>query len=265
MAMPQTGEYLQIENLQCLQIGVGEKVLVAFHGFGQTPQIFEQLENILPEYTIFSFDLLSFGREPSKSEVLKLFEKFFQNQQIEKFNLLAFSIGAKIALCLLENFSEKIEKITLVAPDGFQKRFWYKFATSVWGKPLFWQFIRYPQWIYPIADLLSKISLISKAKYRQIKNFTDTPPKRLLLWKTWLSQKNFSPILKSIEEVLSQKKIKMQIFLAYQDELCDEKPIIAFAEKQKSVELLATSYKHHRILQEVLKDNRFAEFMNNLK
>lgn len=261
--MPQTGEYLQIENLQCLQIGTGEKCMLAFHGFGQNPQVFEYLENILPEYTIFSFDLLSFGREPSKSQVLKLFEKFFQKQQIEKFNLLAFSIGAKVALVILENFSEKIEKITLIAPDGFEKRFWYQFATSIWGKPLFWQFVRHPQWIYPIADFLSKISLISKVKYKQIKNFTDTPPKRLLLWKTWLSQKNFSPQLKNISQILAQKTMKMQIFLAHQDELCSEEPIIAFANSHDSVFLLSTLHKHHRILQEVLKDSRFAEFMNS--
>ncbi len=261
--MPQTGEYLQIENLQCLQIGTGKKCILAFHGFGQTPKVFEYLENILPEYTIFSFDLLSFGREPSKKQVLKQFEAFLQKQQIAKFNLIAFSIGAKVALVLLENFSKKIEKITLIAPDGFEKHLIYAFATSFWGKPLFWQFVRHPQRFYFIINSLNKTSLISKVEYLQIKNFTDTLAKRLLLWKTWLSQKNFSPQLKNIKRILAQKRIQMQIFLAYQDELCSEGPIIAFANNQASVRLLFTTYKHHRILQEVLKDNRFAAFMNS--
>ncbi|MDW8297505.1 MAG: hypothetical protein RMJ97_11545, partial [Raineya sp.] len=95
----------------------------------------------------------------------------------------------------------------------------------------------------------------------QIKSYTDSSPKRLLLWKTWLSQKNFSPRLKILTHIFSQKSMKMQIFLAYQDELCPEKPIKQFASKHTNVTLIEMPYKHHRILQEVLKDYRFAQFL----
>ncbi|MDW8297692.1 MAG: hypothetical protein RMJ97_12505, partial [Raineya sp.] len=80
--------------------------------------------------------------------------------------------------------------------------------------------------------------------------------------KTWLSQKNFTPRLKILSDIFSQKATKMQIFLAYQDELCFEKPIKRFAGKHTNlITLIETPYKHHRILQEVLKDDRFVRFM----
>lgn len=255
------GAYLQTQKMQCLQIGEGEKKLFAFHGFGQNPNVFECLRPLLPDYTIYSFDLLSFGKEPSKQEVFRLLDEFCQNQQIKKFSIVSFSIGSKMALSLLENFSEKIEKIVLIAPDGFRKNYWYQFATSHFGKNFFWQFIKNPAFFLKIAQFLSKFKILDTHLLRIAQSYTDSPPKRFLLWRTWLSQKYLFPNHKILHKVYQKNEICTQIFTSAEDKICPLAPILAFSKPYRCIEVIQSSAKHHRLLKETLKNSYFIDFL----
>lgn len=258
--------FLQQENLKYLQIGTGKNILLAFHGFGQGPQVFQALQDTLPNHTIFSFDLLSFGKETSKHEVIILLRKFIQEQRITRFSVLGFSIGAKVALCVIENFSDNIEKAIFVAPDGFQRHFWHDFATSTTaGKIFFKTFVKYPKvfnkTIFFFYKIFSLLGMDFKVDMRQIKIFTHSNSKRWLLWETWFSQKKFAPKLNKLRQIIQQKNIAVKIFIAYQDKLCPEKPIRKFACGLSCVEIIPTLYRHELILQNILKDSNFVKFI----
>ncbi|MFN3315350.1 MAG: alpha/beta fold hydrolase [Raineya sp.] len=255
------GVYLQTQKMQCLQIGEGEKILFAFHGFGQNPNVFECLRPLLPNYTIYSFDLLSFGKEPQKKEIFRLVDEFCHNQQIKKFSIVSFSIGSKIALSLLENFSEKIEKMILIAPDGFRKSYWYQFATSFFGKKLFWQFIKNPHYFLKIAHYLSKIKILNKELLKITQIYTDTPPKRFLLWRTWLSQKHLFPNHKVLHKVYQENQIFTKIFATAEDRFCPLPPILTFSKNHTCIEVVQSPTKHHRLLNETLKNSYFLDFL----
>lgn len=255
------GVYLQTQKMQCLQIGEGEKILFAFHGFGQNPQVFECLRQYLPQYTTYSFDLLSFGKEPSKQEVFGLLEQFCHMYRVDKFSVVSFSIGSKMALSLLEHFSHQIEKLVLIAPDGFQKNYWYQLATSTFGKKIFWQFIKNPSFFLKIAHYLSKVKILNKDLLKIAQIYTDSPPKRFLLWRTWLSQKNLFPNHQNLQQILTERPIPTKIFTASQDKLCPLPPIIAFGKVHNCVEIISSDSKHHRLLQEILKNSDFINFL----
>lgn len=255
------GVYLQTQKMQCLQIGEGEKILFAFHGFGQKPDVFECLRQYLPQYTVYSFDLLSFGKMPQKQELFHLLEEFCYRQRIRRFSLLSFSIGSKMALSIIENFSEKIEKIVLIAPDGFQKNYWYQFATSDFGKKIFWQFIKKPQFFFKIAHFLVKIKLLDRQLLKIAQIYTDSPPKRFLLWRTWLSQKHLFPNHQTLQEVYRKNSISTKIFVSSEDQLCPLPPILAFSKAFSCIEVVHSSTKHHRLLNETLKNSYFLDFL----
>ena len=256
------GVYLQTQKMQCLQIGEGTKTLFAFHGFGQSPSVFECLRQYLPQYTIYSFDLLSFGKEPSKKEVFGLLEQFCHTHHIQSFSILSFSIGSKMALSLLEHFSEQVEKLVLIAPDGFQKNYWYEFASSSFGKKIFWQFVKNPTFFLKIAHYLSRAKILNKELLKIAQVYTDSPPKRFLLWRTWLSQKHLFPNHQILQKVYQKNNILTKIFTASEDKLCPLPPIIAFSETHKCIEVIHSPSKHHRLLQETLKNSNFINFLS---
>ncbi len=255
------GVYLQTQKMQCLQIGEGEKILFAFHGFGQNPNVFEDLRPLLPNYTIYSFDLLSFGKTPSKQDVIRLFEEFLNNQQISSFSVLSFSIGSKMALSLLEYFSERIEKLILIAPDGFKKNYWYEFATSYVGKKFFWQFIKNPDFFLKTAQLLSKFKVLDRHLLRIAQSYTDSPPKRFLVWRTWLSQQHLFPNHKVLHKIYQKNEIYTQIFTAAEDKICPLAPILDFSKPYRCIEVIQSPFQHHRLLKETLKNSYFLSFL----
>ncbi|KOY87933.1 hypothetical protein AD998_18915 [bacterium 336/3] len=257
------GVYFQVDKMQCLRIGEGERNLFAFHGFGQNPEVFNCLRTLLPNYTIYSFDLLSFGKTPQKDDINELIQTFCKNYQIKKFSVVAFSIGAKMALSIVEKLASQIEKICLVAPDGFKKTFWYEFAVSWIGKPLFWRFIQKPHQIFKIAYYLQSVKLIKNEQIRMAQKYTESAPKRFLLWRTWLANQYLYPSHKNLQKIFATQELPTQIFLAEQDELIASKPILHFAQKHNCIQTTHKNCSHFRVLAEVLKSQEFLDFFKS--
>ncbi|TKB98987.1 alpha/beta fold hydrolase [Pedobacter cryophilus] len=107
----------EIANFHYHQYGNGNKIMLAFHGFGMRGNQFKVLEESLGQhYKIYSFDLFFHGetelfdtsRKAVKQSINKaLFAKeiikFLRHLGImdQKFELLSYSIGSKLALSLI--------------------------------------------------------------------------------------------------------------------------------------------------------------------
>src|SRR5436190_11038806 len=111
-------------QLHYSEFGRGNKVLICFHGFGQTSVHFHEMEDVFKEeYKIYSFDLFYHGKSfwhdkdtpLSKDFWRELMQKFILEKNIDRFSLLGFSMGGKFVLATLEKFSAKIDKIILIA------------------------------------------------------------------------------------------------------------------------------------------------------
>jgi pimeloyl-ACP methyl ester carboxylesterase len=142
----------------------GEKIMLAFHGYGQDAQVFHEISTYLTNgYTVYSFDLFFHGRstwnktkgEFSKNELETIFNMFLGKENISEFSVMAFSLGGKTALCLAELYPEKIEKLILIAPDGIKTSFWYNLATYPGPiRSLFRYIIFSPKLFFQLASLL---------------------------------------------------------------------------------------------------------------
>ncbi len=116
----------------------GPGILLAFHGFGQSQHYFSSLATSLEKnYTVYSFDLFYHGRshwpdseQPLSKEFWKeMITAFLQEQQIDRFSLVGFSLGGKFVLATLEALPERTDEILFIAPDGIRTSFWYSLAT----------------------------------------------------------------------------------------------------------------------------------------
>jgi pimeloyl-ACP methyl ester carboxylesterase len=126
-----------LAKLHYYEYGSGEQVMLAFHGFGMKGTQFSVLEAAFGStYKIYSFDLFFHGntelKNSSRAAIKKGLESISFSNHIraflldkglaghEQFSLLSYSIGARQAWSLIENFPELVRSAYFVAPDGIE-------------------------------------------------------------------------------------------------------------------------------------------------
>lgn len=116
------------------KFGNGPKDMLCFHGYGMHGKQFKVLEESLGEkYTFYGFDLF-FHKETklvdqsvsavkkgiTKKELGNLFLDFCGKNNIEKFAVMAYSMGSHYASTLVEEIPEKITELFIAAPSSFK-------------------------------------------------------------------------------------------------------------------------------------------------
>ena len=117
------------------RFGNGDKTLFCFHGYGESSDSFLFLENYLgKEYTIIAIDFPLHGKTDWKQQIflpddlINIIELLKPSKQ--KISILAYSMGGRMALHLLQTIPQSIENIGLIAPDGLHLNFWYWLGTQ---------------------------------------------------------------------------------------------------------------------------------------
>jgi pimeloyl-ACP methyl ester carboxylesterase len=172
--------------------GTGKQILLAFHGFGMRGTQFRVLEEALGQkYTIYSFDLFFHGEtklfDTSRKAVKKSINKkdFAQdmlsflesiNQHNQKFSLLSYSIGSKLALSLISEIPNQIEEAYFVAPDGIKPNLLLETgAKSKILNQIFWKLVYSPKTVKYLLNKLFRFKYIDASlHYILSKEFTST-------------------------------------------------------------------------------------------
>ena len=94
--------------------------LVFIHGVGLDHQMWQSQISKLNEFSTITYDLLGHGKTPCKKEKLTLndfskqLDEILNNLQVEKINLVGFSLGSLIALDFASNYQDKVNKLILI-------------------------------------------------------------------------------------------------------------------------------------------------------
>jgi len=94
--------------------------LVFIHGVGLDHQMWNKQVDYLNEFSILTYDLLGHGKTPFNKDELSLKDFSYQllelldHLEIEKINLIGFSLGSLIALDFSSHFQKKVEKLILI-------------------------------------------------------------------------------------------------------------------------------------------------------
>ncbi len=226
-------------NIHFLKFGHGSASLIAFHGFSENGKSFLALENSLGEkYTIYAFDLPYHGEtkwnEPSHfttNDLIEIVRQFLSEHQIDRFSVLGFSMGGKCALYIANTFSERIDKLFLLASDGIRTNKIYNVAVyPKWGRELFKTTIRHPRWFFFMVNALHKMRILSPWLYKFTFNHMDTKEKRQRLYDTWISMAEFNPDIRMVKEKINQYGIQVYLFFGKRDEVIKPEVGISFAE-----------------------------------
>ena len=241
--------------------GQGSKILLCFHGYGQSNTDMNVLQEALKEkYTIYTFDLFYHGESfwhQKEKPLTKLFwfeliNAFLATYKIQRFSLAGFSMGAKFVLPIVESFSERIDKLLLIAPDGITINVWYRIATSFnWTRALLRSLVVKPDWYLRMIKMLIFFKLAPTSVINLANSKMVTRRQRRRVYYSWVVFRVLRINSKDIANLINKYNIQLMVFLGSRDKLITEisvRPLLRHTTNYQKIILKAG---HTNLLQSV--------------
>lgn len=210
--------------------GNGSKLLFCFHGYGRESSVFYLFEKLLgKQYTAIAIDL-PFHGATTWDKKLTFHPNYLVQimQQIrtelrkekEKFTLLGFSMGGRIALHLAQIQYRHLERLILIAPDGLKLNFWNYIATQTWaGNKLLSYTIANPAWFLKLLNFAEKTGMVNKSVISFVHYYMDDAERRRVLHQRWTTMRKFSPKLNKVKRQINKHKIKTRMMFGKYDNI----------------------------------------------
>jgi pimeloyl-ACP methyl ester carboxylesterase len=219
--------------INILLFGTGDKLVFCFHGYGEDATSFGVLEAVLgKEYTLIAVDLPFHGKTEWNegplilpADLQNIIEKVIQNNNIgnpspARYSLLAFSLGGRIALHLLQMTPSKIERAILIAPDGLRLNFWYFMGTQTYvGNKLFAYTMRQPAWFFKLMSAGRIMGLLNKSIVKFVHYYLDDAEARSQLYERWTTMRKFKPDKYAIQKALNEYSIPVRLLFGKYDRI----------------------------------------------
>lgn len=130
-----------LTDLHYYKFGNGKKVMLCFHGYGMHGKQFTILEKSLGHiYTFYGFDLFFHKQTKlknqsiehvkiglSKKQLSNLITDFCTANEIDRFDILSYSMGTHYATVLIEEIPDKIDLFVAAAPASLKPGLTVKF------------------------------------------------------------------------------------------------------------------------------------------
>lgn len=209
------------------QFGSGDKLLLCFHGYGEMAGSFLFLEESLgKEYTLIAIDFPFHGETVwqggllfTGEDLLKLIDLIhpIRNQKI---NILAYSMGGRVALYLMQIIPERLGKIVLVAPDGLHNNIWHWLSTQTYiGNKLFAFTMYHPAWLFSLMKVFYKLGLLNKSIFNFVHYYLDNKQSRILLYERWTTMRKFNPKLQLLKSVIIKNRLPLSLLFGKYDRI----------------------------------------------
>ena len=246
-------------NLHYQKIGKSDKILLAFHGMGQDFSCFQKLAQTFDnQYTTYLFDLPFHGKSRLNETTItkeiwkEYIDKFLQENQIQKFSIISFSMGGRFALATIEAFSQKIENIYLLAPDGITKNLFYAGATRFnFTRNIFIKMLENNHKFHGFADFLVRMGIVHESVLKFAKIMVDTPVKYEQLYKSWIGFRYLKFDIKKIAQLINNQGIIVKVFIGKHDKLLTINHVFPLTKRLKNAELIILEATHGRLVEKM--------------
>ena len=246
-------------NLHYQKIGKSDKILLAFHGMGQDFSCFQKFAQTFDnQYTTYLFDLPFHGKSRLNETTItkeiwkEYIDKFLQENQIQKFSIISFSMGGRFALATIEAFSQKIENIYLLAPDGITKNLFYAGATRFnFTRNIFIKMLENNHKFHGFADFLVRMGIVHESVLKFAKIMVDTPVKYEQLYKSWIGFRYLKFDIKKIAQLINNQGIIVKVFIGKHDKLLTINHVFPLTKRLKNAELIILEATHGRLVEKM--------------
>lgn len=239
----------------------GPKILLAFHGFGQSQAYFSSLAKVLEkEFTLYSFDLFYHGQSQwadsqhplTKEFWSQMMAAFFTDQGIEEFSLAGFSLGGKYVLATFEAFPDRTNDILLIAPDGVRSSFWYNLATyPAWARKYFRGIVDQPESLFKLFELLNRFQFLDKGIIRFASYQMQMRHQRERVYHTWVMSRQLRFNMRHIGRLINQHDVKVKMFVGRFDKIMTERNMQSLLRHLRSYDLQVLETGHSMMIDRV--------------
>jgi pimeloyl-ACP methyl ester carboxylesterase len=190
--------------------GSGDTLLIALHGFARNALLFEKLgPEVAKQYTILALDLPFHGQTNwngtyGLNDIQQFISDILRKEQYSQFELMGYSLGGRIALKVLPQMAEQIQKLHLVAPDGLNTSFaWLVNNMPTNAKKRLAKLVDNPKTILQLAGSLHKAKLLDRWTIRYLERQLGSAENRFRLFQTWIALKDFSLQFSTVKKDVS--------------------------------------------------------------
>ena len=219
-------------SIHFVYAGWGNKVIMCFHGYGDSSRSFEFLSSHLPpeEFTIIAIDLPFHGDTEWKedlnfsvTDLKNILTGILEQRNIptnQKIILLGFSLGGRICMSLYQVMPEKIEKFVLLAPDGLKENFWYWLPTQTsLGNKFFAFTMKRPGWFFGFLKLLNKLKMVNASIFKFVHYYIADEQVRNDLYKRWTVLRKLKPDLVQIKMLIIKYHTQVRLIYGKHDRI----------------------------------------------
>ncbi len=213
-------------NLTYYRWGVGEKIIIALHGYGEKATSFAGWGSSLPSgFSLFAPDLPHHGGSTwpdGKAFTTQDLHAFIQTiiPKDFPFILVGYSMGGRISLSYFQAYPHQIQHLVLIAPDGLKMNFWYWLATQTKsGNYLFKFTMTHPGWFLGIVGWLGKNKLVNTGIVKYVQRYLGEANNRIRLYHIWTCMRTFRPDLKHIRRQIKEQGLKTDLIFGHYDKI----------------------------------------------
>lgn len=239
------------------RFGSGPAARLAFHGFGQSHAVFEATADL--GITVYAVDLFSHGGSRyvgsellTKTNWQRFIGAFLTAHGISRFSLMGFSLGGRFALATVEAFADRIDELTLIAPDGITRSPWYRLATgSAAGRTLFRYVLRHLTAFNRIGHALVRAGLLNRTAMRFAETSLATPEQRALVYAVWTQFRRVRPDLDRIATLLNEKPSRVRVIVGVFDRIVPAHYVLPLTKRLRRYELISRNAGHNRLIEQM--------------
>ena len=209
-------------------MGKGPRWVLAFHGYGETGDCFRSLAaELADEFSFICPDLPLHGKSSwnadspmNPDELGAIVRELMQIHQISSFVLAGYSMGGRLAACLLTREQLPVDELWLFAPDGFHRNPWYWMATQTnWGNRLFRFTMEHPKLFLKAMHAAQTLRLLHPGIYKFSIQFLLQEKARKDLYQRWTFYKNFRVQQPALKQQLIHFQIPVRMFFGKNDRI----------------------------------------------
>jgi pimeloyl-ACP methyl ester carboxylesterase len=205
-----------------LKAGSGERLLFFFHGYGETAASFTTAaEKLGHHFTIIAMDLPFHGKTGwheslvvKPGELMDILDAIAarESKRLNKWLISGYSLGGRIALMILQLMPERINRVVLLAPDGFKINGWYWLATqSYLGNRLFRYTMKNPGWFMRFLSIGNRLKVVNQSIYKFAISYLQDPGIRMDLYQRWTGLREFRPDVGKIKKIVLKENILVDL------------------------------------------------------
>ncbi|NSL89729.1 alpha/beta fold hydrolase [Chitinophaga solisilvae] len=217
--------YLQ-SRFHGISYGTGSQLLICLHGFGETAASFAPLEEGLGDtFTVVALDMPLHGltqwqeqRVFEKNDLQQLISLVLQHFGKDRFSLLGYSMGGRLALCLTETMADRINHLLMLAGDGLRNNPWHMFVTQTTvGNKLFKYNTYHPRLFFFLLKTWRKAGFLNQSIFRFVQNRMDQPKKREQVYHIWTMMRKMMPDKKRCKQLLHRYNVQTLLIFGKYD------------------------------------------------